>query len=276
MKNFLKWTGILLGGLICLTLLTGLALYSIGMKKLTRSYPNIQVEKVNIPRDADAISRGEHIATIWTCTKCHGDNLSGTLIADDAFLGTIPATNLTSGDGGIAGSYTEADWIRAIRHGVKPNGRVEIMMNNYSTMSEQDLGDLIAYLKQIPPVASDHPTIHFGAILPVLPTAGYLMPAAEQINHDAPRPADPVPGATIEYGSYLSVLCIECHNSNLGRKLEKWDREEFIRAMQTGVLPDGKQIGSTMRKKTFSELNDTELTALWLYYQNLYALESQK
>jgi mono/diheme cytochrome c family protein len=146
MRKIMKWTGIVLGGLICLALLAGLALYPSGMEQLTRSFPNIPVEAVNIPTDPEAIARGKHIAIVWACTKCHGENLSGTLLADDPFLGTIPASNLTSGKGGITQSYTDADWIRAIRHGVKPDGRVQVFMYDYSTMSDRDLGALLAYL----------------------------------------------------------------------------------------------------------------------------------
>src|SRR5512136_1017867 len=143
MKNIMKWTGIVLGGLIGLALLAGLALYPIGMKKLTQSYPGVPVEAVYIPTDSDAVARGRHIAIIWGCTKCHGEDLRGMLLADDPFLGTIPASNLTFGNGGIARSYTDADWIRAIRHGVKPNGPVEVFMYDYySTMSDRDLSAL--------------------------------------------------------------------------------------------------------------------------------------
>ena len=128
MKKIMKWTGIVLGGLIGLTFLVGLVLYPSGMEKLTRSYPDVPVETVNIPTGPEAVARGRHISIVWACTKCHGENLSGMLLADDPFLGTIPASNLTFGNGGIARSYTDADWIRAIRHGVKPDGRVEIFM----------------------------------------------------------------------------------------------------------------------------------------------------
>jgi len=48
MKKFMKWTGIVFGGLIGLVLLSGLILYPIGMRKLTRTYPNIAVETVSI------------------------------------------------------------------------------------------------------------------------------------------------------------------------------------------------------------------------------------
>ena len=263
----MKWTLIVLGGFIGLVLLASLALYPIGMKKLTRSYPGIPVENVNIPTAPDAVARGRHISIVWSCAKCHGENLSGTVLADDPFLGTISAANLTSGKGGIAKSYTDVDWIRAIRHGIRPDSQVEIFMYEYfSTMSDQDLGALIAYLKQIPPVDSVNPEMHFGPLLAVAPAVGLFSPMAELIDHQAPRVADPQPGPTKEYGKYLSPICIECHGTYVAGKLEKWTQAEFIRALQTGVKPDGKQLGQTMSSKNFSEMNAEELAALWRYF----------
>ncbi len=277
MRNIMKWTGIVFGALIGLALLVGVVLYPIGMEKLTRSYPGIPVEAVNIPNDPDAVARGRHVAIVWACTKCHGEGLSGMLLADDPFLGTIPASNLTSGKGGIAKSYTDTDWIRAVRHGVKPNRRVEIFMYDYySTMSDRDLGALTAYLKQIPPVDSDYPATRFGLVFPIAPAVGLFTPAAELIDHGAQRPADPVPGATIEYGRYLSALCTECHGTSLSGKLGKWKQENFIHAVRTGVLPDGKQLRSAMSSKTYGEMNDMELAALWLYLQGLPPVKAQK
>lgn len=277
MRNIMKWTGIVLGGLIGLALLVGLALYPSGMERLTRSYPGISVETVKIPNDPDAVARGKHITIVWGCTKCHSADLSGMLLADDPFLGTIPASNLTVGKGGIAKSYTNTDWIRAIRHGVKPNSRVEVFMYDYySTMSDRDLGDLIAYLKQIPPVDSDYPETRFGPILALAPAVGLFTPAAELIDHGAPRPADPVQSASIEYGRYLSALCVECHSQSLADKLGKWKQEDFIRALQTGVLPDGKKLSPAMSLKIYGEMNDIELAALWLYLQSSPQVLSQK
>jgi len=270
MKKFMTCSGIVLGGLIVLILLAGLALYPIGVKKLTRSYPGIPVETLSIPTDLAAIDRGRHISIIWACTKCHGEALSGKLTANDPFSGTIPASNLTSGNNGIASSYTDADWIRAIRHGVKPNGRAETLMNNYASMSDQDLGDLLAYLKQLPPVNSDQPEMSFGVMVPITTALGLWTPAAETIDHAASRPAEPVPGVTIEYGRYLSVLCTECHRAkNIGIAVKDWSQEDYIHAFQTGVLPDGKPLSPAMPLKTFGEMSDTELTAQWLYFHSL-------
>jgi cytochrome c2 len=272
MKRILNLTVIIFGGLFALVVIAGLVLYPIGMKKLNRTYPNLAVESVNIPTDADAVARGRHIATIWACTRCHSEDLSGMAFTNDPLSGLVPlggtisASNLTSGNGGIAASYTDLDWVRAIRHGVTPDGSVEVFMFDYSTMSDQDLGDLIAYLKQVPPVEASYPEIRYGSVVPVVSNIGLLMPAAERIDHGVAHVADPTPGATDEYGRYLSVICTACHGNSIGNSVRTWKQEEFIHTFRTGVLPDGEGFGPTMSSNTFREMTDTELTALWLFF----------
>lgn len=272
MKKFIQWTGLLVGGLFVLIAIAGLVLYQVGMKKLNQTYPSLAVETVNIPTDADAVARGKHVATIWACTKCHGEDLSGMVIKNDPLsgmvplMGTISAPNLTAGNGGIATSYTDTDWVRAIRHGIMRDGGVEVLMFDYSTMSDQDLGDLIAYLKQIPPVDTNHPEMSDGPVLPIVAAAGLLPPAADKIDHTAPRPATPTAGATVEYGAYLSAVCTACHGNLIGNVVKTWKQEEFVHTLQTGVLPDGKPFGPTMSSNTFREMTDPELSALWLYF----------
>ncbi len=269
MKKILNWTVIIFGGLIVLSVLMGVALYPGGKEKLTRSYPNVSVESVNIPADPNSIAQGKHNSIIWGCTKCHGDDLSGKLLTNNPLLGTIPASNLTSGQGGIGKSYTDIDWVRAIRHGLKPNSSVEIFMNDYSSMSDRDLGDLIAYLKQIPPVDSELQALHLGPVVPIAPAVGLLTPSAELIDHSEQRPADPVPGATVEYGKYLFTICSECHGTDLADKVDKWNQEEFIQAFRVGTTADGEKLPAAMPKKTFNEFSDTELSALWVYLQSV-------
>jgi len=272
MKKFIKWTAVGFGGLFLLFALTGWILSALGMKKLNRTYPNIMVESVNIPTGADAIARGKHVATIWACTRCHGEDLSGMTFTNDPLSGLVPlggkisASNLTAGKGGVAQTYVDTDWVRAIRHGVTSDGHVEIFMFDYSTMSDQDLGDLIAYLKQVPPVDASYPEIEYEPIVPVVANIELLAPAAERINHNAPRSADPTPGATVEYGKYLSTVCTACHGSSVGNSVNKWSQQEFIQTFHTGVLSDGKQFGPTMSSSTFRQMNETELSALWLYF----------
>jgi len=274
MKKIIKRTSLIAGGLLVLFAIAGLTLYFTGTKKLNRLYPNLTVETVNIPTKADAIAHGGHVATIWACTRCHGNDLSGMTFTNDPLSGLVPlggkisASNLTSGLGGVADTYTDADWVRAIRHGVMPDGHVEVFMFDYSTLSDQDLGDLIAYIKQIPPVDSSYPEMEFGLITPIVSNIGLLTPAAERIDHNAPHPTDPTSGATAEYGKYLSSTCTACHGSGVGNLVNSWEQDEFINTFKNGMLPNGRPFGSTMSSSIFTDMTDTELTALWLYFTN--------
>ncbi len=276
MKKFFKWTGILLGGFIGSTLLAGVLLYPGGMKTLTQTYPDIPVETIAIPTSPDAVTSGKHIATIWACTKCHGEDLSGKMLSDDPFIGTIPAANLTSGKGGVGASYSDTDWIHTIRYGIEPDGHATIFMNNYAVLSDKDLGDLIAYLKQIPPVDAKYPASQYGPLSALAPAVGLYIPAAKMTDQTMPRLADPAPGATVDYGRYLFADCRACHSTSLAGKVKGWTQTDFVRALQTGILPDGKKLTPAMPLKTYGEMTDTELSALWLYLQSIQTQKTQK
>jgi cytochrome c553 len=119
--------------------------------------------------------------------------------------------------------------------------------------------------------------MRLGVMLPVGSALGFEIPAAERIDHNARRLASIAPSATIEYGKYLSAVCTECHQAeNIGKAVNDWSQGDFIHAFQTGTRSNGEQISSAMRTKTFSELNETELSALWLYFRSLQPAESQK
>lgn len=274
MAKVLKSGKVIVGTLMGLLILASAVLYGIGQKEITQSYPDVAVEQLAIPTGADAIARGRHIATIWSCTKCHGDDLGGRVLTRDPLIGQVPfmaaiaAGNLTAGNGGIGSSYADTDWVRAIRHGVMPDGRVEAYMYGYYwTMNDQDLGDLIAYIKQASPVDSQLPESSYGPVFPVFAALGVFKPEAEVIDHAAVRPSDAAPGVTAEYGQYLSVLCTSCHPTIVS-ELRGWNRADFVQTFHTGILPGGKSFGTTMSSRTFTELDDTELNALWLYFSD--------
>ncbi len=103
-----------------------LGVYLSAEYRLNKIY-TIPVESVTIPADAQALVRGEHWANLY-CSDCHGDNMAGKVILDDPDLGHVQAPNLTRGQGGLGGSYGDADWIRAIRHGVGREGKALLAM----------------------------------------------------------------------------------------------------------------------------------------------------
>jgi mono/diheme cytochrome c family protein len=227
------------------------------------------------------------------CRQCHLENLSGQAAGAPVIV-TLSVPNLTSGAGGVGGTNTDEDWIRAIRHGVGHDGRGLALMPSsvFYYLSDEDLGALIAYLKSLPPVDKELPTTDLGPLGRVMLTLGQLPPeigpSVLVIDHDGPRPAVPEPGVTVEYGKYLAKTCTLCHGENLngktvsegpnvyvalnltrGGEMQGWTEEQFIATMRTGVTPGGKQLIDFMPWKYFGQMTDDELKAVWMYLQSL-------
>src|SRR5262245_49806913 len=119
MKKFFKWAGIVLGSLLALLIVVFFVLAFKGRSMMNKTY-DVQVESLTIPTDSESISNGEH----WVkaeCIGCHGDDLSGGPFFEAPF-GYFDAINLTPGEGGIGTEFSDEDWVRALRHGVKPDG----------------------------------------------------------------------------------------------------------------------------------------------------------
>jgi cytochrome c553 len=298
MKKILILIGKIVGIVIGVLVLAFVALYIIGTVKWNKLHEkyDVPVETITIPTDEASIARGEHIATIHICGTCHTDNLSG---QSDSIPGliTLSFPNLTPGVGGVGDTNTDEDWVRAIRHGVGHNGRGLLLMPSrvWYYLSDEDLADLIAYLKTLPPVDNELLRSDLGPLGRVMLALGQLPPEITApdvlvIDHDGPRPIAPEPGVTVEYGEYLAVPCTLCHKANFnggmittdaeylapnltpGGELHAWSEEDFIATLRTGVTPNGHQLKEVMPWKYFSKMTDDELKAVWLYLQSLPTL----
>jgi cytochrome c553 len=110
----------------------------------TRHPPTI----VNIA-DKSGREYGRYLADVSGCHGCHGDGLSGGAVAGPP--GLPPASNLTPTG---LGTWAEADFVRAIRQGVKPDGSPinEFMpWRVYAAMTDAELNALWTYLVSVPP-----------------------------------------------------------------------------------------------------------------------------
>lgn len=292
MRNLLKWIGIVLGVVVLLLIIAVGAIFAMGNGKWTRSYtPDVAV--VTVPSDESAVVRGEHLATaINVCTACHGENLEGYAFLDEEGFATIYAPNLTGGAGGVGAAYTDADWARAIRHGVGRDGRGFFGMPShfYTHMSDEDLGALIAYLKQVPPVDNQVPP-RSAALLPkILMGIGAFQLEPELVAAVETDRVKPEEGISAEYGAYLVTIgaCRECHGANLagltdpngpppgpnltpGGELQGWVFEDFQQLMRTGVTPSGRQISEEMPWLHYQHMTDDELLAIWTYLESVPA-----
>jgi cytochrome c553 len=300
MKKVLKWIGIVLGSVVALLVVAGVVLYFLGSARLNKTY-NIQPEDLSIPSDAAAIAHGRHLVEALTfCKGCHGEQLEGDIFEDEPMIATFYAPNLTSGQGGLGAAYSAADYVRAIRHGVDPQGRGLLIMHSdiYHNLSQQDLGAMIAYLKSVPPVDNELPDLKIKPLGKIMVALGVfdsealpLIPA-EKIDHAAPFTEMPSQGATADYGAYLMsiTLCRMCHgpeltggtplepgmppgtNLNPGGVLGNWSEDGFIKTMRTGVSPSGHKLNADfMPWDVYSNMTDEELKSLWLYLQSLPA-----
>lgn len=291
LKKILKWVGIVLGAIVVLFVIAVGVLYFLGQSKFTKTY-QVQVEPVTIPSDPASVERGKHLAGIM-CAGCHGENFAGTALFDDPTLGSIHAKNLTSGKGGIGSFYTDTDFVRTLHHGVRPDGTSVFVMPAYDFyyLSDQDLGDIVAFLKSVPPVDQEwapKQLTPFGLVLTGMGAFDQFI-AAERIDQTGPRPAAPPAGVTADYGSYLVRLngCRHCHGEKLsggkvsdptstlhgpnltpGGELAAWSDADFIKTLRGGVTPAGHQLDKMMPWKDFAHMTDDELKAVFMYLQS--------
>ncbi|MFO7538194.1 MAG: c-type cytochrome [Chloroflexota bacterium] len=291
-----KRVGLGLGGLIILLVLVVFALNLVGTSRLQNG-PDVTVQAVPLPTDAEALARGEHLSRILGCVSCHGSDLSGQLFMEDPDINAyLPAPNLTVGQGGIGSSYTDADWARALRHGIGGDGRTLAGMpsNYYTNLSDDDLGDVIVYVQSAPPVDNDlgPRQVSFPASL-IFGVLAYNDLPVTKIDHDNVGSVKPAEGPTAEYGAYLASItaCGDCHGANLegrppeaaeqgppagpnltpGGRLSGWTADEFAAALRQGETPDGQQLNEEMPWPYYSVMSDDEVQAIWLYLQSLPA-----
>jgi len=295
MKKIFKWIGIVLGSVVGLILVFAAILFFKGSAQLNKTY-DIPDDNIVIPTDAASLEKGKHLAETL-CTHCHTTDLSGKTWFSFPPAGKVDSANLTSGEGGIGREFTtDADYIRAIRHGVGPDGKPIFMpaVAAFQSMSDQDLGALIAYLKTVPPVNHKTNGQQFTPLAKILIGVGVIKLPVEIVSHNSDVAA-PTPGLTTEYGQYLVTVggCYDCHGSNLaggpypqpgvsilvpnitpGSEVGSWTEEQFFATMHTGVTPGGHELNQEyMPWQEIGKSTDDELKAVWMFLQSQPKLE---
>lgn len=294
MKNILRRAALAVGALLVLFVAVAAGGYLVSQGKITTKY-DLAPESIPIPTDSISIARGRHLVrAIVKCADCHTEDLGGELVADNAPMGRWPSRNLTRGKGGIGASMKDEDWVRAIRHGVGRDGRGLLIMPSsvYQNLSVGDIGQIIAYVKSVPPVDRELPAISYGPVMRGLTAANKVsFFDATVVEHAKHAPAlAPPEGATAEYGNYIvhTAGCAGCHGPTLaGGKIEAgdpswppaanltptglkdYDEAAFFTALRTGVRPGGTQIKPAMPWKWTKEMTDDEIRAVWLYLKTV-------
>lgn len=162
-----------------------------------------------------AVERGRYLVEVLgACGNCHtpkgpqgdvpGKHLAGGFQLDDGF-GTWITPNITPDPETGIGRWTDAEIIRAIREGKRPDGVTlgpPMPFDLYRGLADSDVKAMVAYLRTVTPVRE------------VVPRSRYKIPLPDSYGPPLGVVPDPPRQDLVKYGAYLAgpvAHCVECH-----------------------------------------------------------------
>jgi mono/diheme cytochrome c family protein len=290
MKKAIRYAGWVLLGFVVLGLVAAGAAHLLAQRKANRTI-EVQVTPVAYVTDPAAIARGKYLFQSRGCAECHGDNGAGKLFINDPGGLRVWTPNITSGPGSAVARYAEVDWVRTLRHGIKPDKRPIFVMpsEDYNRFTDADVAAIVAYARSLPPVPGEAGRIEMPLILKALYAADLVLDAPQRIDHTRPPAQAVAEGPTPEHGAYVANMCKGCHGEELrgGRipgsppdwppavdltaaaTYTMYDSLDKFRTMfRTGKRPGGEAI-KVMPFPTLGAMNDTDVEALYAYLRTL-------
>jgi mono/diheme cytochrome c family protein len=257
------------------------------------------------------LANGEVIFNAGGCASCHAVpnqpdrlKLGGGLALPSPF-GTFYAPNISPDPTDGIGRWSEADFVGAVTRGVSPAGAhyfPAFPYTSYAHAKIEDVRDLFAYLKTLPPVAGkvrDHDLPFPFNIRRNVGIWKWLF------FDDKPFAPDPSRSAAWNRGAYLANSfghCVECHSPrnflggivaaqrfaggpnpegegwvpNITEKgLSDWSEKDIAYFLETGQMPDGDSAGGSMTRviKNISQLPEADRNAIAGYIKSLPPVE---
>ena len=268
--------------------------------------------------DSAVVARGHYI--VWAvapCAGCHGDPKQAVAFESGAEIplsggvvfnippGKFYPRNITSDPATGIGAIPDSLIARALRLGIRHDGRALLPFMEWQNMSDEDLKAVISYLRTLPPVnhkVLDHEPNLLGRV--VLATV-----LSKPIGPKGTPPATSPHGATVENGRYLVesvALCGSCHTQrnpatgeftgvpyagshmvekdSLGRSFNPpnllpaprtgrtaaMTEDQFVTRMRAGrVIP-----GSPMPWQVFGRMQEDDLRAIYRFLRTLPPTEN--
>ena len=284
MRALLRLVGIVIGGLLGLSVVGYAVIYALSERILRRTY-DVPAVTLTLPTDPESIREGGRLATIRGCYgDCHGKQAEGRVLFDDPKIARIVAPNLTA----AVRRYTDAQLAVIVRNGVRPDGRSVVVMPSeaFAGMTDADLARTLAFLKSLPPVPGPGPRVSMGPLGRIGLVTGKFSTVAELVATAVPPPAAANPEA--EFGRYLArTVCAACHGTSLHgasnpdftspdlRVVAAYSPDAFARLLRTGIALGDRTLGvmGEEARNHLSQLNDSEIAALYGY---LHAMPEQR
>ena len=260
------------------------------------------------PRTAD-LANGKTMFHAGGCASCHAvpkqedkTKLGGGLALGSPF-GTFYVPNISSDRTDGIGAWSEAQFVTAMVKGTSPTGEhlfPAFPYTSYQRMTFDDIRDLFAYLKTLPPVtgkARDHALPFPFNIRRTLGLWKFLFLDGR------PFTTNPSQSAQWNRGAYLVNApghCAECHSPRnmLGaikrnlrftggpspdgqggvpnitqQKLKNWTVKDIADTLTTGMTPDADFVGGSMVEvvRNTSQLSEADREAMATYVKSLPA-----
>src|SRR5258706_7698452 len=256
--------------------------------------------------------RGQYLATAGGCEGCHTEDKKGVASfaggrALKTPFGIFYGPNITPDSQAGIGNWTEADFVRAMREGRRPDGAnyfPAFPYPSFTRIADQDLRDLWAYLRTLKP--SNRPSQPHAVNFP---SRWRFLVTAWKWLFFAPGPFVNNQGSAemINRGAYLVQAlghCSECHTPRnfLGgpqrnrflsggkgpdgkrvpnltpTRLKDWSNADLKEFLLTGATPDGDAAAAPMDeviRNTTSRLTAADLAAVMAYLRSLAPLPDE-
>jgi mono/diheme cytochrome c family protein len=268
-----------------------------------------------IAADPDAIARGAYLANAADCEACHTDRehggqpyAGGRALATP--FGTFYSPNITPDPETGIGRWSDQQFLRALRDGVRPDGANYFPVFPYPSftgITDEDALAIKAYLFSLPAVRQANRTHDVS-----FPVSWRFLQDGWKLLFFRPGPFQPAPERSEAYnrGAYLVTAvahCGECHtprnwfgatdpdrflagnpdgpdgkkvpNITPDRKtgIGNWSEDDIIGVLTDGHTPDFDKVGGAMAEvvKSTSRLTDDDRRAIALYLRSLPAISSR-
>jgi mono/diheme cytochrome c family protein len=249
--------------------------------------------------------RGKYVALAADCNSCHtapgGQPFAGGNALKSAF-GILYGPNITSDAETGIGSWSKADFDRALRTGVRKDGAYlypAMPYGSYTKMTAADMEDLWSYIHSIPAVKNTPPkntlpfplTIRSGMAVwqdlyftpgPFKPNTAkpadwnrgaYLVDALGHCN-DCHTPRNVAQGLEMQHrltgATIAGWYAPDISNDSLS-KLTAWKTDDLAKYLKTGVGPGNVKAFGPMQEvvhDSLSQLHDSDLKAMAVYLKD--------
>lgn len=129
--------------------------------------PALTTSSSRVDTSTDTVARGRYLATVGNCLSCHtsegGAPYSGGVAFTTPF-GTIYSTNITSDPTAGIGSWSEAEFRRAMHYGIRKDGArlfPAFPYTSFTKLSDSDVAAMYAYFRTVPASSASPPANSF-------------------------------------------------------------------------------------------------------------------